>query len=152
MAVSSGLFVNNIIAALGTTNLDIDLESETEIKAALYTNSVVPDFDASTTNAAYGASVWASNEVSGTGYTAGGVLLTTTTLTGSSGVMTFDSADPSWSSSTITNARGVLIYNNVLSPKSAIVLVNLGADYSTSNGTLLVTVSASGWFNVDLVP
>ncbi|MER7361919.1 hypothetical protein [Nonomuraea wenchangensis] len=152
MAVSSGLFVNNIIAALGTTNLDIDLESETEIKAALFTNSVVPDFDASTTNAAYGASVWASNEVSGTGYTAGGVLLTTTTLTGASGVMTFDSADPSWSSSTITNARGVLIYNNVLSPKSAIVLVNLGADYSTSNGQLLITVSASGWFNVDLVP
>ncbi|MEU6709985.1 hypothetical protein ABZ897_00785 [Nonomuraea sp. NPDC046802] len=152
MAVASGVFVNNVIAALGSANLDIDLESETELKVALFTNSVVPDFDAITANAAYGASVWASNEVSGAGYTAGGVLLTTTTLTGSSGVMTFDSADPSWAASTITNARGALVYNNVLSPKSAFVLVNLGADYSTSNGTFLITVSASGWWNVDLVP
>lgn len=152
MAVASGLFVNNFIAALGSSALSLDLESETKIKVALFTNSVVPDFDATTANASYGASVWASNEVSGTGYTAGGVVLTTTTLTDSSGVLTFDSADPSWSSSTITNARGALIYNNVLSPKSNIVLVNLGADYSTSAGTLLITVSASGWAQIDLVP
>ncbi|MEV0382396.1 hypothetical protein [Nonomuraea sp. NPDC050643] len=152
MAVAAGIFVNNIIAALGTANLDLDLESETELKVALFTNSITADFDASTANAAYGAGVFNANEVSGTGYSAGGLVITTTTLTGSSGVMTFDSADPSWSSSTITNARGALIYNNVLSPKSAVVLSNLGADYSTSNGTFLITVSASGWFNVDLVP
>ncbi len=152
MAVASGVFVNNVIAALGSTNLDLDLESETELKVALFTNAITADFDASTANAAYGAGVFNANEVSGTGYTAGGVVITTTTLTGSSGVMTFDSADPSWSSSTITNARGALVYNNVLSPKSAFVLVNLGADYSTSNGTFLITVSASGWWNVDLVP
>jgi hypothetical protein len=152
MAVASGIFVNNIIAALGTANLDLDLESETELKVALFTNSITADFDASTANAAYGAGVFNTNEVSGTGYTAGGVVITTTTLTGSSGVMTFDSADPSWSSSTITNARGALIYNNVLSPKAGIVLVNLGADYSTSAGTFLITVSASGWAQIDLVP
>ncbi|MEU4410741.1 hypothetical protein AB0F88_40075 [Streptosporangium sp. NPDC023963] len=152
MAISAGIFVNNIIAALGSANLDIDLESETELKVALFTNSVTPDFDASTANAAYGAGVWNANEVSGTGYTAGGLVITSTTLTGSSGVMTFDSADPSWASSTITNARGALIYNNVLSPKSGIVVANLGADYSTSNGTLLIQVAAGGWFNVDLVP
>ena len=152
MAVASGLFVNNIIAALGNANLDLDLESETDIKVALFTNSITADFDASTANAAYGAGVFNANEVSGTGYSAGGVVLTTTTLTGSSGVMTFDSADPSWTSSTITNARGALIYNNALSPKSAIVLVNLGADYSTSSGTLLIQVSASGWAQIDLVP
>lgn len=152
MAIASGIFVNNVIAALGTAALSLDLESETKIKAALFTNSVVVDFDATTANASYGASVWASNEVSGTGYTAGGVVLTTTTLTDSSGVLTFDSADPSWSASTITNARGVLIYNNVLTPKSAFMCVNLGADYSTSSGTLLITVSASGWAQLDLVP
>lgn len=152
MAVSSGIFVNNVIASLGTANLDLDLESESDIKVALFTNSVVPDFDASTANASYGAGVWNANEVSGTGYTAGGVVLTTTTLTGSSGVLTFDSADPSWSSSTIANARGALIYNNALTPKSAFVLVNLGADYSTSAGTFLITVSGSGWATIDLVP
>jgi len=152
MAVSPGIFVNNIIAGLGTANLDLDLESETELKIALFTNSVTPDFNASTANAAYGAGVWNANEVSGTGYTAGGVVLTSTTLTGSGGIMTFDAADPSWSSSTITNARGGLVFNNVLSPKAAVVLIDLGADYSTSNGQLLIQLSASGIFTVDLVP
>jgi len=152
MAISAGIFVSNIIAALGGTNLDLDLESETDLKVALFTNSVTPDFDASTSSAAYGAGVWASNEVSGTGYTAGGLVITSTTLTGSSGVMTFDSADPSWTSSTITSARGALIYNNALSPKSGIVVADLGADYSTANGTLLVQVASGGWFSVDWVP
>ena len=57
MAVASGLFVNNIIAALGNANLDLDLESETDIKVALFTNSITADFDASTANAAYAADV-----------------------------------------------------------------------------------------------
>ncbi|MFI7448099.1 hypothetical protein ACIBQX_11425 [Nonomuraea sp. NPDC049714] len=153
MAISgSGIFVNNIGASLGDSNLDLDLESETLIKAALFTNSVTPDYSTSTANAAYGAGVWNANEVSGTGYTAGGVVLTTTTLTGSSGVLTFDSADPSWSSSTLTGVRGVLIYNNGLTPKSAFLLVDLTQDYATSAGTLLIQVSASGWAALDLVP
>lgn len=153
MAITgSGIFVSNIAAALGDSNLDLDLESETLIKAALFTNSVTPDFDAATANAAYGAGVWNSNEVSGTGYTAGGLVLTTTTLTGSSGTLTFDSADPSWSSSTLSGVRGVLIYNNALSPKANFMLVDLEQDYATSNGTFLVSVSASGWAALDLVP
>lgn len=152
MAFASGIFVNNVIAALGGANLDLDLESETDIKIALFTNSVTPDFDASTSNAAYGADVWNSNEVSGSGYTAGGAVLTTTTLTGSSGVLTFDSADPSWTSSTLSGVRGGLIYNNALSPKSAFMAVTFGADYSTSNGTLLISVSSDGWAEIDLVP
>lgn len=153
MAITgSGIFVNNIGASLGDANLDLDLESETLIKVALFTNSVTPDYNASTANAAYGAGVWNANEVSGTGYTAGGLVLTTTTLTGSGGVLTFDSADPSWASSTLTGVRGALIYNNGLTPKSNFMLVDLTQDYATSNGTFLIQVSASGWAQLDLVP
>ncbi|WP_433364083.1 hypothetical protein [Streptosporangium sp. CA-115845] len=151
MAISSsGLFVANIVDVFDTTQLAIDLDSETNNKVALFTNSVTPDFNAAAASAAYGAGVWNANEVSGTGYTAGGATLTSTTFTGSSGVATFDAADSSWSTSTITGARGALIYANNLTPKAAIALVTLGADYSTSAGTLSITWSASGIFYLTL--
>ena len=51
-----------------------------------------------------------ASEVSGTGYTAGGVAITTTDLTLASGVLTYDAADASWSSSTIANAMGAVGY------------------------------------------
>lgn len=150
MAISaSGIFVATIVDVLDTTQLALDLDLETH-KVALYTNSVTPDYDASAANAAYGAGVWNANEVSGTGYTAGGATLTSTTFTGSSGIATFDAADVSWTSSTITGARGALIYADALVGNNAIVLVTLGADYSTSSGTLAITWSASGIFRLTL--
>ncbi|MBN6054534.1 hypothetical protein JYK22_21510, partial [Nonomuraea sp. RK-328] len=147
----SGLFTATIVDVFDTTQLALDLDLETH-KVALFTNSVTPDFDATTANAAYGAGAWASNEVSGTGYTAGGATLAGTTFTGASGVATFDASDVSWASSTITGARGALIYADALAGNNAIVLVDLGSSYSTSNGTLLITWSASGIFALDLVP
>jgi hypothetical protein len=64
-----------------------------------------------------------SNEVSGTNYTAGGVALGSVTLglaDNSSSVPTafLDFADSTWSSSTISNAMGALIYNSTLSGAS----------------------------------
>ncbi len=149
MAITaSGLFVATIVDALDTTQLALDLDLETH-KVALFTNSVSPNF---TTDTAYGVSPWDANEVSGTGYSAGGVALATTTFTGSSGSATFDAADTSWSSSTITNAKGALIYADALAGNNAICLINLGADYSTNNGTFLITWHATGIFIVDLTP
>lgn len=152
MAITaSGLFVATFVDALDTTQLALDLDLDTH-KVALFTNSVTPDFDAAAASAAYGAGVWASNEVSGTGYTAGGALLTGTTFTGASGTATFDASDSSWTTSTITGARGAFVYADALAGNNAIVLINLGADYSTSAGTLLITYSASGLFTLDLTP
>ena len=55
MAVTaSGLYVQTFVAALGTTQLALDLDAETH-KLALYPNSITPDFDASTANAASAA-------------------------------------------------------------------------------------------------
>ncbi|MGS2645859.1 hypothetical protein [Streptosporangium sp. G12] len=150
MAISaSGLFVNTFVAALGTSQVALDLDLDTH-KVALYTNSATPDFNASVANAAYGAGAWATNEVSGTGYTAGGATLATATFTGAAGVATFDAADVTWSTSTITAAKGALIYADALAGNNAIVLVNLGADYSTSAGSLVISWSASGIFTLTL--
>jgi hypothetical protein len=71
-------------------------------KLAMYTNSA--SFDASTTD------YTATNEVSGTGYSAGGGTLTNVTPTTSGTTALTDFADLTFSSSTLT-ARGALIYN-----------------------------------------
>jgi len=72
-------------------------------KIALYTSSAT--LDASTT--AYSA----TNEVSGTGYTAGGETLTNVTPVASGTGALVDFGDVTWSASSIT-ARGALIYNS----------------------------------------
>jgi hypothetical protein len=145
---ASGLYVANIIDVFDATQLAIDLSLTTN-KVALFTNSITPNFDS---DVGYGAAPYNANEVSGTGYTAGGQAVASPTVTGSSGTMTYDIADSSWSSSTITNARAALIYANALAGKNAIVLINLGADYSTVNGTFSIVYSASGIFQLDLTP
>lgn len=149
MAISgSGLFVATFIDVLDATQLAVDLSLTTN-KWALFTNSITPNY---TTDTAYGVAPYNANEVSGTGYTAGGTVVASPTLTGSSGIMTYDQADTSWSSSTITNARGALLYADALAGNNAICLVDFGADYSTNNGQFLITWNASGVFTVDFVP
>lgn len=75
------------------------------INIALYTSSAT--LDATTT--AYTA----TNEVSGTGYTAKGNSLTRVDPTSSGTTAYTDFADSTWSTSTIT-ARGCLLYNDTL--------------------------------------
>ena len=73
-----------------------NLASDT-IKIALYTSSA--NLGAATT--AYST----SNEISGTGYSAGGVTLTSTTVGTSGTTAFFDADDPTWTSASFT-ARG----------------------------------------------
>lgn len=149
MAVSgSGIFVATMIDVLDATQLAVDLSLTTN-KWAMFTNSITPNF---TTDTAYAVAPYNANEVSGTGYSAGGTAVASPTLTGSSGIMTYDQADTSWSSSTITNARCALLYADALAGNNAVCLVDFGADYSTSNGTFQITWNASGVFTIDLVP
>ena len=103
-------------------------------KIALYTSTAT--LGASTT--AYTA----TNEVTGTGYTAGGATLTgfASGLSGSTGYLTF--TDPSWASSTIT-ARGCLIYNSSKSNK-AVAAFDFGADVVSTNGTFTVDLPVAG--------
>lgn len=103
-------------------------------KVALYTSTAT--LGASTT--AYSS----TNEVSGTGYTAGGATLSglTTGLSGSTAYLTF--SDPSWASATIT-ARGCLIYNSSKSNK-AVAAFDFGGDVTSTNGTFTVDFPAAG--------
>lgn len=97
-------------------------------KIALYTSSAT--LDATTT--AYSA----TNEVSGTGYTAGGETLTNVTPTSSSTTAYTDFADVTWSTATIT-ARGALIYNSSKSNK-AVVVLDFGSDKTSTAGDFVI--------------
>ena len=110
------------------------------IKIALYTSTA--SLDATTT--AYSS----SNEVSGTGYTATGVTLTSATVATSGTTAYFDAADPTFSAATST-ARGALIYNNTKS-NAAIAVLDFGSDFSSSNGTFQVQYPTAA-HNTDLI-
>ena len=102
-------------------------------KLAMYTNSA--SFDASTT--AYTT----SNEISGTGYSAGGGTLTNVTPTLSGTTALTDFADLTFSSSTLT-ARGALIYNTTTSGGSGttdtVLVLDFGSDKSSSAGDFTI--------------
>ena len=103
-------------------------------KIALFTSAATMD----KTTTAYST----TNEVTGTGYTAGGA-----TLSGYAGGISGDTAylswsDPTWASSTIT-ARGALIYNSSRSNK-AIAVLDFGADITSTAGTFTVDLPAAG--------
>ena len=103
-------------------------------KIALYTSTAT--LDATTT--VYSA----TNEVVGTGYTAGGATLSgySVTLSGTTAVLDW-TTDPSWASATIT-ARGALIYNSTKSNKAVYVL-DFGADKTSTSGTFTVVLPTS---------
>ena len=120
-------------------------------KIAMFTNS--SSIDADTTG------YTTSNEVSGTNYTAGGNSLGSVTLglaDNSSSVPTayLDFADSTWSSSTISSARGALIYNSTLSTAGtgsttnhaadpAVAVINFGGDKSSSAGDFTIQFPAN---------
>lgn len=104
-------------------------------KCALFT--VTAALGASTT--AYGA----TNEITGTGYSAGGVTLTCYTPTVNSNVASADFDDSVWSGATFSGVRYALIYNSSKSNK-AVAVVDFGADKSVSAGTFTVTMPESG--------
>ena len=106
-------------------------------KLAMYTNSA--SFTAATT--AYTT----SNEVSGTGYTAGGASLTRVDPTTSSTTAFTDFSDLTFSTATVT-ARGALIYNDSASGDPTVVVLDFGGDKTSTAGDFTIvfpTVDAS---------
>jgi hypothetical protein len=103
-------------------------------KIALFTSSAT--LGASTT--AYAA----TNEVSGTGYTAGGKTLTNITPTTSGTTAYCDFDDVVWAGSTIT-ARGSLIYNSSKSNK-AVAVNDFGSDKVSSSGDFTIAFPTAG--------
>jgi len=109
---------------------EMDFSSDTSdvFKIALFTSSAT--LDASTT--AYST----TNEVSGTGYTAGGNTLTVVAPTTSGTTAYLDFSDTTWASATIT-ARGAVIYKSGGS-NPAIAVLDFGGDKTSTNGDFTI--------------
>ena len=132
MAVTGKLY-GKVFTALWNKEIDFDTDV---IKVMLTTSSYTPDQDVHD----YKDDV--TNEVSGTGYTAGGATLAskTVTYTGATNKHVLDAADTQWATSTIT-ARNAVIYDD--SPATAATKPLIG--YQSSDVDI---VSSGGNFDI----
>ena len=128
MAITQAVCTSFKVALLDG-EMDFSGDTTDTFKIALYTSSAT--LGAATT--AYTV----TNEVSGTGYSAGGETLTISANPSSSGTTAFlDFADVTWSSSTIT-ARGALIYKSG-GGDPAVAVLDFGADKSSTSADFTI--------------
>ncbi len=125
MAIKTGLC---IVAKLSLWNKEIDLGADV-FKMALYTSAAT--LNSSTTVYA------ATNEVSGSGYSAGGVALTNVAPVASSEDILITFADPVTFTATLTGVRGALIYNTTFA-NQAFYVWDFGSDIASVGGVLRV--------------
>ena len=128
MCTSFKVELLNGIHAFGTTVVRAGTTADT-FNLALYTSSAT--LDASTT--AYTA----TNEVSGTGYTAKGAALTTVAPTSSGTTAFTDFNDLTFSTATIT-ARGALIFNDTQSGDPSVAVLDFGSDKTSTAGDFTI--------------
>ena len=125
MAFSGNFMCTSFKQQLLQGKHDFTASSGDTFKLAMYDNSA--SFTAATT--AYTT----SDEVSGTGYSAGGAALTNVPPTTSSTTALTDFADITFTSATIT-ARGALIYNDSASNDASVVVLDFGSNKSSTSG------------------
>lgn len=121
---------------------EIDLVDDT-IKVMLLDNTLAPDQDAHDYIDDLNA-----NEISGTGYSAGGDTLTTkaVTTTGASNLITFDADDAEWTGATLSGIRYAIIYKDTGTPATSPVIsvVDFEADQAVTSGTFTIQWHANG--------
>lgn len=140
MAVTAKAYSNMPLNALEKL---MNLETDT-IKCMLCTASYTPNQDA------HDFKNDITNEVSGTGYTAGGAEVANPAVTISAKVTKFDGDNVAWANSTIT-ARYAVLYDDTPAAdadKPLLIYVDFGEDKSSENGTFQITWDASGIFTV----
>ena len=135
MAFTGNFMCTSFKKELMTATHDFTASTGNTFKLAMYTNSA--SFTAATT--AYTA----TNEVSGTGYSAGGGTLTNVTPTTSGTTAYADFADLTFSTATIT-ARGALIYNDTASGDPTVVVLDFGADKTSTAGDFTIVFPTAG--------
>lgn len=147
---NSGFPLLNFIDKFDATQLAIDLSLTTH-KIALYTNTKTPNFS---TDVGYNTTAEVTN-VSGTGYTAGGKILTglnPTTTESPTGTFKYDHDDQTWTAATITGIRGSETYADALAGDNIFLAMTYGADFAVTAGTLTEQLSANGAMTDDCTP
>ena len=103
-------------------------------------------FDSSATLGASTTAYATSEEITGTGYTAGGKTITSVTPVLDSSTAVCDFGDVSWTSASFT-ANGCMIYNTTTgtgtSTTDAVCIVAFGGDKTVSSGTFTIQFPAA---------
>lgn len=133
MAIQSTL-CTSFLQALLDGEMDLSSDTAQTFKLALYDSSATLNADTT----AYSS----DNEVSGTGYTAGGEELTVVGTGVSNGVAYADFADVTWSSATFS-ARGGLIYKSG-SGNPAVAVLDFGDTNAVAGGNFTVEFPTAG--------
>lgn len=101
------------------------------------------------TTGVQGAKLWSdwktnvAAEITGTGYTAGGVLLTGVTSSVTGNVWTLNATSPSWATATIT-ANQIIFYDASAGTEQLIAFADFGGAVSSTAAPWTYTISASG--------
>lgn len=127
MAITSAI-CTSFKVELGTATHNFTITTGDVIKIALFTSSAT--LGATTT--AYST----TNEITGTGYSAGGVTIASSTPVSSGTTSIFDFADAAWTTATFT-ANGAVLYNSSKSNK-AICVIAFGSDQTVTAGTFTI--------------
>jgi hypothetical protein len=166
----SGLYLHTFqevlkaTALTGTGGFNLTLNTW---KLALVSSSVTDG--SSPVNFSTATPSWVNtNEVTGTGWSTGGILLSAlaagstsavaTLAEGTTGSLRYDHTnDTSVATTTLTNVQGCTIYADPLTAPSdmadaMVVNVCFGSAYSTVAGTFAITWAATGIFEIDMTP
>lgn len=140
--MASKVYGNALKAAF---NKEVDYDTDT-IKVMLLTSAYTPNQDSHD----YLDDVVA-NEVTGTGYTAGGAALASKTVTydAATNTLKFDAADVTWASSSIT-ARYAVVYDDAPATnatKPLLAYFDFTTDRASSNGDFIVRWGTDGIFS-----
>ena len=97
-----------------------------------------------------------ANEVSGTGYTAGGPTMDTVAVTLAAGVVTIDCDDEviAANGAGFTDGRALVLYKDTGTPSTSIIIAHLIAagDFGNVAGDLTLQPAATGLFQFDMAP
>lgn len=159
MTITAAGFYGLTLEKVLRDTLGVDLESETLIKALMVTDSYTPAFDT------HDFRDDVTNEVTGTGYSSGGVVLTSTDLfpggvsSSPAGVLTYTAGNAVWGpGATIANAMASVTYvgrGGASSADELIVLHDFVSAASCSNGSFTISwaaVASGGHFFIDYTP
>ncbi|NNE47550.1 MAG: hypothetical protein HKN37_12925 [Rhodothermales bacterium] len=153
MAWTNSKIFHQLIDDMIDNTTNVDVTGGTPM-CALFNDSVTPSNTVSAAASAYGAGVWAANEVSEAGqWDAGGVAIAGVTSTPSAGVITVDGTNTaSGSAADLANVFGCLVYDGAATTvvDQGICYNYFGGTNSVVNGTFTVIWHANGIFSIDV--
>lgn len=151
-----GEFIKNPLFKGGTAPTGYDTLDADVVKAALFDSSITPNKDASLATTGYNSasSQWlTADEVTHANWPAGGIALSTDSLTLAAGTFTYDAADTTHSSTvTLADVNGCLVYDDDVSGGTVVdqgICYNwFGGAQSVTAGTFTIVWHANGIFRL----